>query len=211
MRQLFIPLLLQWIHLIFLLLPVLNWQYCAMWYHIVAEDVSEMSLAKSFDVGTNYMTSVCMCTYVCMCTCSMVRGRLQRNYGAGKTRTALRAVLSICCAFWFNQELWTKTLWLSVTGGQVAKAMAGATNEPWRSREPFVSLQARRRWALVARGAIESGGPVGRGNAGPKRYGCAGSGEFSLSLSSIHAPPKLLLSKLKYIHSSAKRLYSDAV
>ena len=55
-------------------------------------------------------------------TCSMVRGRLQRNYGAGKTRTALQAVLSICCAFWF------KTLWLSVTGGQV-KAMAGACNE----------------------------------------------------------------------------------
>ena len=29
-----------------------------------------------------------------------------------------------------------------------------------------------------------------RGNASPKRYGCAGSEEFSLSLSSIHAPPR---------------------
>ena len=70
-----------------------------------------------------------------------------------------------------------------VSSGQEARgpgaraAMAGATNEPWHSREPFVSLQARWRWALVAREAIELGGPVKRTlspSAGPKRFSSRG-------------------------------------
>ena len=43
-------------------------------------------------------------------------------------------------------------------------------------------------------------------SAGLKNYGCAGSGDFSLSLSSIHTLPRVscssgTLSKLKYVHT----------
>ena len=109
-----------------------------------------------------------------------------------------------CCSQW-QVARWLELLW-----------QVHATNEPWHSHELFVSFQERRPWAPVARGAIESCGPIERRTLSPlTRYGCAGSGD-ALLLSSIHAPPTFscssgTLSKLKYIHSLAKRLNSDAV
>ena len=47
---------------------------------------------------------------------------------------------------------------------------------------------------LVEREAIKSNSPMGRTlspSAGPKRFGCAGSGEFSLSLHPSTLPQRL--------------------
>ena len=71
---------------------------------------------------------------------------------------------------------------------QVAKAAYGRCNE-WAVTLPrtvhLAQLQARRRWALVARGAIESGGPV---EGTPVRNATVVL-EFSLMLSSVHLAP----------------------
>ena len=108
-------------------------------------------------------------------TCSMVHGRLQRNYHVCiRHITTTTGVLAVP---------------IQTTGVLAMPIHAGAISRQGdHSCKQFVSLQARRRCALVAREAIESGGTRScRANTltfcRPETLR-----EF---LSSIHAPPRV--------------------
>ena len=61
--------------------------------------------------------------------CSMVRGRLQRNYSAGKTRIALRGVLAYVVHFGLIKSCEQKHCGYQWQVAKAAMPMAGATNE----------------------------------------------------------------------------------